>query len=247
MTNDDERNTPAPALPPPDKYSDLLWNPGQTPRASDGPPARGAARSMVRLVLVLDRSGSMYGHENRVRSAVSQFLENLDSQVPYLVTMLLFDHEIEQLATAEPIATLIAQAGLDCYYARGDTALWDAIARALEVESSRAEPVLCIVASDGDDNRSRLTAAATREMVDMRRGWGNWTFLWLNMTGNAWDGSLYRSPDADERLGIDCLDLKREDIVKVLVEIARKLSRAVRRMQLEGAKRIPDLLRLEAK
>jgi hypothetical protein len=46
-------------------------------------------------------------------------------------------------------------------------------------------------------------------------------------------------------LGIEAMDLRREDIGEALAQIASKLGKAVRRMQLEGAKRIPDLLRLE--
>jgi hypothetical protein len=47
------------------------------------------------------------------------------------------------------------------------------------------------------------------------------------------------------QLGIEALDFKREDIGHILEEIARRLSRAVQRLRLEGGRRIPDLLQLE--
>lgn len=232
MGSDDQRIEKKSDL---DQYADLLWGKNEKPPQAKAAPTAAGARagrrySQVRLVMLIDQSYSMYSHRYRMRSGLTQFFDAIDQSVPYLVTLVQFDDVVEVLATAEPLATLIARAAVQHYEPRGNTALWDAFACALETETSRTEPVLCLIASDGEDNGSQLSPATAIPLIQERVSWDNWTFLWLNMQGS-------ENHHARE-LKMECLDFSREDVAQVLAGIARRLGRAVQRMQLAGARRV---------
>lgn len=193
-------------------------------------------RAQVRLVIVADASPSMSPYEDQVRSGLYDFLRRLDPAVPFLITLIQFDRTVRQLATRERIAQVIAGAAIRSYSTLdGDgTALWDAIAQGLAAEDSSSDPVLFLVATDGEDNMSYTSFEHLAPRIRARQGWGNWTYLWLDMAGGT-------SPWA-EALGMPVMYFAREDIGRVLGELAGKLSRAVKRMQLAGGSRIPNLL-----
>jgi hypothetical protein len=200
--------------------------------------ANGGGGEEIHLLLILDASPSMLPYEAIVRSGLRSFLARLGPDVAWRITLAQFDASPSNLCVSEPIAAEVVQRAIQDYDTRSGygTALWDAIEMSLALKAGPG-PALCLIASDGEDNMSRSSSLAARRAVDFRRASGGWTFLWLNMTGR---------PSAEAAaLGIEAMDLRREDIGEALAQIASKLGKAVRRMQLEGAKRIPDLLRLE--
>ena len=204
---------------------------GETARA-----ASGAAFGEVHLLLIVDASGSMAPYQEIVRQGLRGFLARLGPAIPYRITLAQFENAVRALCVNEPISAMVAQRAVADYRAWGGTSLWDGIVDALGFEEGPS-PTLCLIASDGEDVSSRLTAEDARRAIEERRALGTWTFLWLNMTG--------RPLAQPESLGVETMDLRREDLSQTLAAIAARLGRAVERMRLEGAPRIPDLLRLE--
>jgi hypothetical protein len=111
------------------------------------------------------------------------------------------------------------------YCPDGRTALYDGIATALRLEASRSDPVLCLIASDGEENHSLTTEETITRLVHERASWKNWTFLCLNMQGD-------RNFEAD-LLGIQTLDFSREEIGAELARLAQRISRETKRLHLE--------------
>lgn len=189
----------------------------------------------IHLVLAIDASGSMLPYQDKAREALRQFTAELDPAVLWRISLMLFNSEVRTLAFSESAAQLSASEAIGRYRPEGDTALWDALSYALAAETAGA-PTLLIVATDGEDTCSRASLEAAEQLAERRRRDGNWSFLWLNMTGDV-------SRPA-ERLGFECLDFHRRDIVRILLDVARRLGRAARQLRLEGGSKLPDLLRL---
>lgn len=189
----------------------------------------------IRIVLVMDASGSMAPWQSQVRDGLRQFTAELDPLVPWLITLITFNKDVTRLTLNESAAQLGASKAIEEYRASGDTALWDALEIALSTETA-GEPALLLAATDGEDTVSRAKLADARRLVEERREEGNWTFLWLNMTGSA-------SAQARD-LGIDVLDFHQKDIVRILLDLAHRLGQAAKQLKLEGGRRLPDLLRL---
>jgi Mg-chelatase subunit ChlD len=196
----------------------------------------GAARPVVRLLVILDKSLSMAEHEERVTTSLRSFVDTLASapnQPRYVVTLVGFSNEAETLLQCQPIETLAIN-----YKADGEsTALWDAMAHGFTLEKSRREHVVCLIVSDGEDNAS--TAVDQKQvaaMVRSRQEWGNWTIVWLNLQGK---------PSKSARtLGINCIDSTRDQINESLPAVASQISRVgarlaggARKLSIEGQKR----------
>jgi hypothetical protein len=179
----------------------------------------------VKLLIILDRSLSMAGHEERVTSALRSFLNKLahTTNQRYLATLVQFAGEAEISALSLPLKRLCIN-----YKPNGEgTALWDALAHSLVLEKSRQAPVICLIVTDGEDNASReADCKQVRAMTQSRREWGNWVFLWLNLQGKP-------SKNA-HTLAIDCVDCAREDIGNALPGLADRISRAVARLGNNG-------------
>ncbi len=129
-----------------------------------------------------------------------------------------FAEEPETIASNLPIEKLIID-----YKPTGEgTTLWDALAHTLVLEKSRQAPVVCLIVTDGEDNCSKeADQKQVHAMIQSRREWGNWRFLWLNLQGK---------PSKNARaLGLDCVDCAREDIGKTLPGLAERIVRAVAR------------------
>jgi len=184
----------------------------------------------VHILLIVDASGSMAGYQEKVMEGVNGFFHRLAEEAgDYLVTLIQFSgpYQIETCASRTPVA----QAAL-YYRADGGTALWDGVARGFQVlEATGPDPVVCLVLTDGHENGSReYTQPRIHAEVQTRLWSGTWTFLWLNMQG---------SENANAKaLGIECLDFSREDISRVLAELACNLGQSVARMRMEGGRAV---------
>jgi hypothetical protein len=180
------------------------------------------ARPTVRLLLILDRSLSMTEYEEQVTAGLCSFvhtLSNTPNQPRYIATLVEFADEPETIIVAQPLEKLAIT-----YKANGEgTALWDAMAHAFVLEKSRHEATVCLIVTDGRDNRSveadRKQVAA---MVQARREWANWKFLWLDLEGKANKNA--------RALGIDCLASTRSEVGKTLPAVAERISRVASRL-----------------
>jgi hypothetical protein len=196
----------------------------------------GHVGSEVRTILLLDRSSSMKGNEEQVINGLREFFAHLQSSFPsshLLLTLVEFGNQPETRALLQPLDRV----PIDYRAADESTALWDAIIHALRQEKARYEPpIVCVIASDGEDTCSANPKQKQREaraMIQVRQSWGNWLFYVLNLQS--------RPSDAARSLLIESIDCSVEKINDGFSRIARRMARDVK--TLRNAKQSASLLR----
>ena len=151
--------------------------------------------NLTEMVFVLDRSGSMSG---LAADTIGGFNELIEKQKKIegdaYVTTVLFDHEYEVLhdhVALKEVAPLTDKE----YFARGSTALLDAVGRTIDSvgarlaaapEEERPEHVVFVITTDGMENASReYTAKQVREMVEHQQQKYSWQFVFLGANMDA--------------------------------------------------------------
>lgn len=151
--------------------------------------------NLTEMVFVLDRSGSMSG---LAADTIGGFNELIEKQKKIegdaYVTTVLFDHEYEVLhdhVALKDVAPLTDKE----YFARGSTALLDAVGRTINAvgarlaaapEEERPEHVVFVITTDGMENASReYTAKQVREMVEHQQQKYSWQFVFLGANMDA--------------------------------------------------------------
>ncbi len=151
--------------------------------------------NLTEMVFVLDRSGSMSG---LAADTIGGFNELIEKQKKIegraYVTTVLFDHEYEVLhdhVALEEVAPLTDKE----YFARGSTALLDAVGRTIDsvgarlaatVEEERPEHVVFVITTDGMENSSReYTAQRVRGMIEHQQQKYSWQFVFLGANMDA--------------------------------------------------------------
>lgn len=141
----------------------------------------------VLIEAVIDRSGSM-GH--LAQDAIGGYNTWLDTQkhVPgeALLTLTLFDHEFIT-SESKDIRQCLPLDGTT-YVPRGQTALNDAIGRALgRLNAANPEKAILVILTDGHENASReFNTAKIKEMVQAAQARG-WQVQYLSADINAFD------------------------------------------------------------
>lgn len=147
------------------------------------------------LVFVLDRSGSMSGLERDTIGGFNSLLERQQTQPgDCVVTTVLFDDRYELLHDRVPLSNLQPMTENE-YYARGSTALLDAIGRTIDktanaqsgtLEAERANKVLFVIITDGQENASReYRCNRINEMITDKKERFGWEFLFLGANMDA--------------------------------------------------------------
>ena len=151
--------------------------------------------NLTEMVFVLDRSGSMSG---LAADTIGGFNELIEKQKKIegdaYVTTVLFDHEYEVLhdhVALEEVAPLTDKE----YFARGSTALLDAVGRTIDsvgarlaatAEDERPEHVVFVITTDGRENSSReYTAKRVRGMIEHQQQKYSWQFVVLGANMDA--------------------------------------------------------------
>ena len=151
--------------------------------------------NLTEMVFVLDRSGSMSG---LAADTIGGFNELIEKQKKIegdaYVTTVLFDHEYEVLhdhVALEEVAPLTDKE----YFARGSTALLDAVGRTIDsvgarlaatAEDERPEHVVFVITTDGRENSSReYTAKRVRGMIEHQQQKYSWQFVFLGANMDA--------------------------------------------------------------
>lgn len=151
--------------------------------------------NLTEMVFVLDRSGSMSG---LAADTIGGFNELIEKQKKIegdaYVTTVLFDHEYEVLhdhVALEEVAPLTDKE----YFARGSTALLDAVGRTIDAvgarlaataEEERPEHVVFVITTDGMENSSReYTAKRVRGMIEHQQQKYSWQFVFLGANMDA--------------------------------------------------------------
>ena len=152
-------------------------------------------KNLTEMVFILDRSGSMrHLAEDTIGGFNSMIEQQKKEDSEAYITTVLFDHEYELLhdhvniKDVEPITS-------DEYYARGMTALLDAVGRTIcsignrlsnTPEEERPEKVIFVITTDGFENASQeFTKSKVKEMIEHQQDKYSWTFMFLGANMDA--------------------------------------------------------------
>ena len=152
-------------------------------------------KNLTEMVFILDRSGSM---NHLVEDTIGGFNSMIEEQKKQdgeaYVTTVLFDgqyeilHDHVDIKDIKPITTKE-------YYARGMTALLDAVGRTINSigsrlsatpEDERPDKVIFVITTDGFENASReFTKQTVKEMIEHQQSKYSWTFMFLGANMDA--------------------------------------------------------------
>lgn len=143
--------------------------------------------TVTHVLMVIDMSGSMGRLASDVRGGFNEYLNTLkaDAAAEYRLSVTLFDHEFMPLTVDTPLADVPELDGTN-YRPRGNTALNDAIGRALAEfdlkhgKVKKHERVLVVINTDGYENASReFTTAQIRDLIAEKDKSDRWSFIFL--------------------------------------------------------------------
>lgn len=128
------------------------------------------------VVFLLDRSGSMSGFEDDTIGGYNAYLNKIKNNNAK-VTTILFDHEYNMITNRVDIKN-VKKLDNETYFTRGNTALLDAIGKAITfMDKKNPEKVLFVITTDGYENSSReYTKEKIKELI---QGHSNWEFIYL--------------------------------------------------------------------
>lgn len=146
-------------------------------------------KDLTELVFILDRSGSMSGLETDTIGGYNAMLTKQQAVVGEChITTVLFDnhyvllHDRINIKAVSPITEKEYQVG-------GSTALLDAIGRTIHkigsaqkhtAEDYRAEKVMVVIITDGEENASReYSADRIKQMIEHQKARYGWEFIFL--------------------------------------------------------------------
>jgi len=139
------------------------------------------------ITILLDRSLSMYSIKDDVVDGTRQFLRSqMGLPGKCKVTLAQFDHEYEVLYEGRDVREID---GVEGYWPRGTTALFDSMMRAIQATGRRLEAmpeherpgkVLFAIVTDGFENASRkYTRQEVLKAVRHQEETYGWTFVYL--------------------------------------------------------------------
>ena len=145
--------------------------------------------NLIEIIFILDRSGSMSGLESDTIGGYNSFLETqrkVDGEAH--VTTVLFDNKYEILHNGVDIRDVKPITQKE-YYARGSTALLDAIGKTImdvgqrfsnTDESERPAKVIFVITTDGQENSSiEFSYKKINEMITEQQERYSWEFIFL--------------------------------------------------------------------
>ncbi len=144
--------------------------------------------NLTEIIFILDRSGSMQPLEEATISGYNEFLHKQSLEPgEKRVTTVLFDDSYDVLYRGMPLEK--AKITGEQYFARGMTALYDAVGKTIidtgarfakMPESERPSKVIVAITTDGAENASReFTQKSIREMIEHQRDKYSWEFVFF--------------------------------------------------------------------
>lgn len=162
-------------------------------------------KNLTELVFILDKSGSMSGLEKDTIGGYNSLMEKqrkLDGEC--VITTVLFDNRYELLHDRIDLRA-VAPITEKEYFVGGATALLDAVGRTIHkiaavqehtAEEYRAEKVMFVIITDGEENASReYSAAQVKELIKRQKERYGWEFVFL--------GANIDAVETAGRFGID--------------------------------------------
>lgn len=164
-------------------------------------------QGLVELVFILDKSGSMSGLESDTIGGYNSMLaKQKQVEGECVVTTVLFDHGYELLHDRIDVKAVQAITE-DDYQVGGSTALLDAMGRTINKiataqkntsEEYRAEKVMCVIITDGEENSSReFSLEKVKQLVEQHKEKANWEFVFLGANMDAIQTAGYFGISAD--------------------------------------------------
>lgn len=164
-------------------------------------------KNLTELVFILDKSGSMGGLEKDTIGGYNSMLEKqktVDGEC--VITTVLFDNHYELLHDRIDVRAIKPMTEEE-YFVGGSTALLDAIGKTIHkigtvqkntAEEYRAEKVMFVVITDGEENASRrYSAAQVKEMINRQKEKFGWEFIFLGANIDAVETAGHFGIDAD--------------------------------------------------
>lgn len=164
-------------------------------------------KNLTELVFILDRSGSMSGLEKDTIGGYNSMLEQqrkVDGEC--VITTVLFDNCYELLHDRIDIRAVQPITAKE-YFVGGSTALLDAIGKTIHkigtvqkntAEDYRAEKVMFVIITDGEENASRhYSSMQVKEMIQRQKEKYGWEFIFLGANIDAVDTAGRFGIDAD--------------------------------------------------
>lgn len=145
--------------------------------------------NFTELVFILDKSGSMSGLESDTIGGFNSMLKKQkDVDGECRITTVLFDNRYTLLHDRIDIRAVSPMTEKE-YFVGGSTALLDAIGTTIHklvsvqkntAEDFRAEKVMFVIITDGEENASReYSADKVREMIGHEKAKYGWEFIFL--------------------------------------------------------------------
>lgn len=152
-------------------------------------------KGLTELVFIVDRSGSMAGLEKDTIGGFNAMLkEQAELEGEARVTTVLFDNQYRLLHDRIDIRAVALLTEKD-YRVGGGTALLDAIGRTIKkiravqkhtAEDYRAEKVLFVIITDGEENSSRkYSAEQIKECIEHQKEKYGWEFVFFGANMDA--------------------------------------------------------------
>ena len=143
---------------------------------------------LVEIISILDRSGSMAGLEKDTVGGYNSFIAAQAKLPGYLkVTTILFDDKYELLYSG--VKADEAMLNESNYTTRGSTALLDAVGKTIldigarlanTKEEDRAEKIIFVITTDGQENASKeFNHVKIKEMITHQRDVYKWEFVFF--------------------------------------------------------------------
>lgn len=162
-------------------------------------------KGSTELVFILDKSGSMSGLEKDTIGGYNSMLEKqkaVDGEC--LITTVLFDNEYELLHDRIDIRAVSSITDKE-YSVGGSTALLDAIGKTISkignaqkhtADEYRAEKVMFVIITDGEENSSReYSSDKVKSQIERQKERYGWEFIFL--------GANIDAVQTAKRFGID--------------------------------------------
>ena len=146
-------------------------------------------KNLTELVYILDKSGSMQGLEKDTIGGYNAMLaQQRTVEGDCVITTVLFDNQYQLLHDRIDIRAVRPLTQRE-YFVGGSTALLDAIGKTIHkigtaqkntAEDYRAEKVMFVIITDGEENASRCySSMQVKEMIRRQKEKYGWEFIFL--------------------------------------------------------------------